>query len=198
MAVWTNPLDYIVGQSASADYGKIQLQILDNLDFSGSHKHSGSAGDGIQLSPCQLRGSNAQLCVNRFLPLPLFMPISKTAANANVAVADRVMGGYHNLTNILGASSNYSIDIDKGNWSFQIIYGVTANGGIISACLGGTLIGAIDTYAAIDDYSYSAASTFTVSASGTYTLKFTSTGKNVSSTGHVGRLQLARLMWTSY
>jgi len=198
MAVWTNPLDYIVGQSASADYGKIQLQILDNLDFSGSHKHSGSAGDGSQLSPSQLRGSNAQLCVHRFLPLPLFMPISKTAANSNVAVANRVMGGYHLLANELGASSNYLIDIDKGSWSMHIVWGTISNGGIISACLDGTLIGGFSTYDTVEDYIESNAFNFTVSASGTHTLKFTSTGKAASSTGYFGRLLLARLMWTSY
>jgi len=184
---WTNPIDYIVGQSASADYTKLQERILDNLDFAGSHGHSGSAGDGTYMSPSALRGDSSQQCTARYIAISPFFPNSKSSGNINVARSGIVGYGYHQIENVLGASVNYIINIAEGTWSITTVYIGNNGSGSIS-------VGGVDMYRGSDTPDIkSDASTFTISASGTYTLKFTSTGSNVLSGGYFGNLQHVEL-----
>ena len=192
MASWTNPIDYVVGQSTCVP--RFDERILDNINFAGSHGHSGSVGDGTQISASQISGANANQYVYQYIVLPPFMPYSKAAANANAALTDSVIGGEHRLNNATGASSNYLVSMDKGTWSVALRYRSRNDGGIVSVCHNGTLSGCADTYNVSGTCDVlSAASNFTVSASGEFTLKLEVTGSNVSSIGKFCSIELIEL-----
>src|SRR3990167_8221192 len=183
MASWTNPIDYIIGWNTCVQ--RLDERIIDNIAFAASHIHSGTAGQGAVLSGSSVRSSCPNQCVYQYITLIPFFPTTYTALNTNIVDNVAINGGYHRIVNTLGASSNYSVDCDKGTWSIQFLYRQQNNAGSLTACFNGGTIGGFDTYnSATTNNNLSAASNFTVSASGQFTLKITSTEKNVSSTGY--------------
>ena len=127
-----------------------------------------------------------------------FLPTSETSGNNRIPISARISGGYYQIKNTLGASANYKVALGSGTWAIRFVYSVNTNNGIVSACLGGNLIGAIDEYFGSEAVDlFSAASTFILSASGIYTLKLESTGKNALSTGYFGEIQLVELLRSS-
>ena len=196
MSPWTNPLDYGIGQATCVQ--RFDERILDNIDFAGSHKHSGAAGDGSQMASSSLRGSNANQSVYQYVTLFPFLPVSITSGNANNASANTVGGGRHTIKNTKGASSNYNVDLHSGTWLVSAYYRSTPQGGIMSVCLNGTLIGAIDTYSSgSTSDNLSATSSFTLSSSGQFSLKLETTASNVSSTAYFCEPQLLSFFRTS-
>lgn len=195
MASWTNPTDYPVSQATCVQ--RFDERIIDNIAFSASHIHSGAAGQGAIIGGSIGHGSCPNQCVYQYITLIPFFPATYTAANANIVDNTAINGGYHRTVNSLGASSNYSVDCNKGTWNIAVLYRQQANAGIISCCFNGASVGQIDMYnAATNNNILSATSTFSVSASGQFTLKLTAVASNVSSTGYFGYIHHIELRRT--
>lgn len=190
---WTNPIDYSVGQNTCV--AKIDEQILTNIDFAGSHTHSGEAGDGalILASGSSIQGTNTDQVVYRYITL---IPAIVSEGNAPVLngfpTGHYFNGGGYNFSS---GSAGYYVDLDIGTWTFDFYYIKGAQAGKLNACIGGASLGNFDMGGTTNASPLLApASTFSISASGVKTLKFSqTTGSSGANTACIMHFELRRI-----
>ena len=194
MASWSNPIDWDVGQATCVQ--RFDDRIIDNIDFAGSHGHTGAVGDGATLATCQVSGSNAAQSVYQYVTIPPFTPASIRANDSTEIDSVAVNFGNFLLSNsdptTVGASVQYLADLHTGTWAFQMYYGQRSDAGIISVCIGGTFTGCIDTYTnngTLQRNRLSPASNVSITASGQKIVRIIATASNVSSTGYRGWIE---------
>ena len=172
---WTNPIDFVVGQATCV--ARFDEQILSNIDFAGSHGHTGSAGDGaLRLaSGSTIQGTNYAQVAYQYISVPLLMPASSHAdVTANYSASNFISGTAIYFGG-LAASIKYLLDMTDGTWEFSTIYRQNPTGGKFNACLNGSLIGALDVGGTANVNVQSSTSRFSISTSGTQTLKIEDT-----------------------
>ena len=119
---WTNPINYSVGQSTCI--AKLDEQTLDNIDFAGSHGHTGAPGDGAQLlaSGSSIQGSQYNKVAYQTISL---LPFFCVCAHADVQTSGgggSDLNAYSIFHTSNGASAKYLIDMTDGTWEFQLMY----------------------------------------------------------------------------
>ena len=195
MASWTNPIDYPVSQTTCVQ--RFDESILDNINFAGSHTHTGATGQGANIAGSSLVGSSPNQSVYEFLsiiPLPVFAA-SETSGNIWQIGAGLIGLGYYQIKNIKGASVKFLTDIHSGTWNAQLFFRASPCQGITSVCINGASVGQVDTWRTTGSQgnNLSAASTFSLSSSGQFVLKLEQTASNVGSNGYAGQIQFIQL-----
>lgn len=169
---WTNPIDYSVGDNTCV--ARFDEQILANIDFAGSHTHSGSAGDGANafVGGSTLSGNNSTQVVSKYITFP-FMALcaSPTLGGTQAGGASFIANGGLTFANAsaqdIPPSAIYLLDLDKGTWEFSFYHAQAATGGILGACVDGASLGQRDITGTASNNVLSPASSITLSSSGT-------------------------------
>ena len=184
MASWTNPLGWSVGQAACVQ--RFDERILDNIDFAGSHNHTGATGDGL----ATINSGSPNQCVVNYISFIPFCPYAISVATQMLQPSSAWLnGGTLVATCGLGSSALWYMDLAIGTWTISIWYEGAIDGPIISVCIGGASVGQIDTYRSPGSANQlSSASNFSISSSGRHTIKLEATASNISSTGTKGKV----------
>lgn len=185
--VWSNPLDWNIGQATCV--ARFDERIIDNIEFSGSHAHTGVAGDGAALAGCWVGGCNAAQSVLLYTTVPAHAPACQLAGDGFVLDTNAFGNGFYRLgtDNVIGASAQWLLDLYPGVWELKLLYTGVTDGGILSACLDGIFAGCVDTYRSSGTYNiFSEASQVTISSSGQKILRLIITASNASSTSYRG------------
>ena len=172
---WTNPIDYVIARATCV--ARLDTQILSNIDFAGSHGHSGSAGDGAALSSSQLVGQNSNQNVYQYITV---LPFLATCKN-NATLATRTTAINNALLQFDGgvntSSALYDVSLDIGTWTISARFS-TFNSPIASGVdiqVDGTVRGFFNpdyTPATNRQNVLTAASSFSISTSGLHSIKF--------------------------
>lgn len=189
MSSWTTLPNYSVGQPLSVS--KMD-QTMDNFIVAGCHGHTGAMGDGGVVSGSMLRGSSGIQTVEQYITIMPFITTCYTLNPVNASLfidSTSINGGWRTIGKpggTIGASATWLTSLDKGTWTISFYYAGNTNGGFVSACIGGTLAGCVDTYRGSTTRNIlSPASNFTISSSGEYTISLVITGSPTPPPGNI-------------
>jgi len=105
---------------------------------------------------------------------------------------------FQNTSDAVNDEINYSVWLNAGTYTFDILHSKGTNNAIITAYIDADSVGTIDTYNAATQYNQRGTLTgFVVATSGLKTLKIKSTSKNGASTGYKQQLYGIRIFRTA-